>query len=146
MTKRLVFWFRVALVISILGLLFWSAYAFLVVHDLILVFPDELQYPNLWGAIAVICALFVPVIFAEVFALTFATSVPRIKALSRVLEVTCWLGVIAAIVVPVVFSVTQNVGHIAIVLFLITNAAVFTAGALFTRMRRQVEGKSSFFH
>lgn len=130
--------------ISILGSPLWGASAFFFVQGLILKYPSDLQYPNLWGTVAALCVLLLPMIFAEVFALSIAKSAPRVAAICKVIEVTCWLGAVGAILVPAVFCVTQDVGHIAIILFQVTTASIFASGALFTRICQQSGNGSPF--
>lgn len=137
MNKKPVFWLRVALAASIFGSLLWSALTFFIVQESILSYPNDLQHPTLWGTIAALCVLLFPIILAELYALSTAKTASRATALYRAVEITCWIAAIGAIAVPAVFSVTQDVGQIAIILFQLTAAAVFSAGALAARISRQ---------
>lgn len=145
MGKRFIFWFRACLLIAIIfGTIFWCSMAFLTVHNTILSYPDDLAHPLLWGTVAVLCVLLLPLVFVELFALSLTKNSLRKVVLYKVLEVTCWIGAGAAVVVPAVFSVTQDVGHITIILFQMTTAAVCAVGALLARMCHQLGDKALF--
>lgn len=145
MSKRLVSWFRVTLMITIiLGTPFGGGAAFYAVRDMILSYPNDLHHPNLWGTVAVLCGLFAPVILMEVFALSFAKSPSQRRTGFKVLEVTCWIAAVGAFVVPAVFSFTQDVGHIMIIVIQVTATAGLVAAALLARMCQQSDGKALF--
>ena len=137
MNKRLVFWLRISLLVAMSGSLFLSAAAFFCVQDVILSYPADLRYPFLWGTVAALFVLLLPIIFAEVFTLTLAANRRRIKTLEKVCEMTCWLGGMCTFVIPSVFCVMQDVGHIAIILFQVTAASIFVVAALCVRICRQ---------
>lgn len=143
MSKRFIFWLRASLLIAIIfGTFFWCSMAYIIVHDTILSYPNDLHHPMLWGTVAVLCVLLLPLVFVELFALSLTKDSLRKVALYKILEITCWIGAAAAIVVPAVFSVTQDVGHITIILFQMTTAAVCTVGALLARMCHQLGDKA----
>jgi hypothetical protein len=119
------------------GSLFLSAAAFFCVQDVILSYPADLRYPFLWGTVAALFALLLPIIFAEVFVFTLAANRRRIKTLEKVCEMMCWLGGMCGFVIPSVFCVMQDVGHIAIILFQVTAASIFVLAALCVRICRQ---------
>lgn len=141
-SKRLVFGFRIALLVSMCGSPFFSAAVFFFVQDVILRYPTDLRYPYLWGTVAALCVLILPIVFAELLALSITTNLQRIKTLTKLLEVTCWLGATGVLVVPMAFCVMQDIGHIVIILFQVTTASIFASAALFTRICRQSDNRS----
>lgn len=141
MSKRLISWFRVTLLIAIIvGTPFGCGAAFYAARDVVLSYPNDLHNPNLWATIALLCVLFAPVILIEVFALSFAKSASQRATGYKVLEATCWIAAMGAFVVPAVFSVTQDVGHIMILVIQVTASAGLAAAALLARICQQSDG------